>query len=84
MKPSVEEEDLESSVVDDTTEVERQESLFEVKPSGGKDKEIRVDMEINGHSMLFTVDTASAVSIVGEDTYYKYLSHLQLVARTTD
>ena len=28
--------------------------------------------------MPFTVDTASAVSIVGEDTYYKYLSHLQL------
>ena len=47
-----------------------------MKPSGGKDKAIRVDMEINGHSMSFTVDTASAVSIVGEDTYYKYLSHL--------
>ena len=28
--------------------------------------------------MPFTVDTASAVSIVGEDTYYKYLSHLPL------
>ena len=66
------------SVEDGTPEVVRQESLFEVKPSQGEDKEIRVDMEINGHSMPFTVDTASAVSIVGEDTYYKYLSHLQL------
>ena len=30
-----------------------QESLyvFEVKPSGGKDKEIRVDVNINGHPM---------------------------------
>ena len=78
MRPSVEEEDPESSVVQDTPEEVRQESLFEVKPSGGEDKEIRVDVEINGHSMPFTVDTASAVSIVGEDTYYKYLSHLQL------
>ena len=78
VRPSVEEEDPESSVVEDTPEVVRQESLFEVKPSGGKDKEIRVDVEINGHSMPFTVDIASAVSIVGEDTYYKYLSLLQL------
>ena len=78
VRPSVEEEYPESSVVEDTTEVVRQESLFEVKPSGGKDKEIRVDLEINGHSMPFTVDTASAVSIVSEDTYYEYLSHLQL------
>ena len=78
VRPSVEEEDPESSVVEDTPEVVRQESLFEVKHSGGEDKEIRVDVEINGHSMPFTVDTASAVSIVGEETYYKYLSHLQL------
>ena len=39
-------------------------SLFEGKLSGGKDKEIRVDLEINGHSMLFTFDTSSAVSNV--------------------
>ena len=78
VKPSVVEEDPESSVVEDTPEAVSQESLFEVKPSGGKDEEIRVDVEINGHSMPFTVDTASAVSIVGEDTYYKYLSHLPL------
>ena len=78
VRPSVEEEDPESSVVEDTPEVVKQESLFDVKPSGGEDKEIRVDVEINGHSMPFTIDTASAVSIVGEDTYYKYRSHLQL------
>ena len=78
VRPSVEEEDPENTVVEGTTEVVRQESLFEVKPSEGEYKEIRVDVEIIGHSMPFTVDTASAVSIVGEDTYYKYLSHLQL------
>ena len=78
VKPSVEEEDTESSVVEDTPEVLSQESLIEVNPSGGKDKEIRVDVQINGHLMLFTFDTASAVSIVGEDTYYKYHSHLPL------
>ena len=81
VRPSVEEEDPESSVVEDTPEVVRQESLFEVKPSGGEDKEIRVDVKINGHSLPFIVDTASAVSLVGEDTYYKYLSHLQLQER---
>ena len=69
VRPSVEDEDPESSVVEGTPEGVRQESLFGVKPSGGEDKEIRVDVEINGHSMPFTVDTASAVSIVGEDTY---------------
>ena len=48
-------------------------------PVSEKDSsEIKVDVQINGHSMPFTVDTASAVSIVGEDTYNKYLSHLPL------
>ena len=36
VKPSVVEEDPESSVVEDTSEVVKQESLVEVKPSGGK------------------------------------------------
>ena len=78
MQPLVEEEYPESSVVEDNPEVVSQESLFEVKPEGGKDKEIRLDVEINRHSMPFTVETASVVSIVGEDTYSKYLSHLPL------
>ena len=68
-----------SSFVEDTLEVVSQKSLFEAKPSGGKDKKIRVDVEINGHSMPFIVDIASAVSIVCEDTYYKYISHLPLL-----
>ena len=55
-------------------------SLYEVQPlvSEKESSEIKVDVQVNGHSMPFTVDTTSAVSIVGEDTYYKYLSHLQL------
>ena len=35
-------------------------------------------MQVNGHSMPFTVDTSSAVSILGEDTYYEYLQDLPL------
>ena len=55
-------------------------SLYEVQPlvSEKDSSEIKVDVQVNGHSMPFTVDNASAVSIVGEDTYYKYLSLLQL------
>ena len=55
-------------------------SLYEVQPlvSEKDSSEIKVDMQVNGHSMPFTVDTASAVSIVGEDTYNKYLSLLLL------
>ena len=40
--------------------------------------EIKVDVQVNGHSMPFTVDTTLAVSIVGKDTYYAYLQDLPL------
>ena len=40
--------------------------------------EIKVDVQVNGHSMPFTIDTTSAVSIFGEDTYYEYLQDLPL------
>ena len=40
--------------------------------------EIKVVVHVNGHSMPFTIDTATTVSIVGEDTYYDYLQDLPL------
>ena len=53
--------------------------MFEVKLSGGKD--IQRNKGRRGDKRAFnavSVDTASAVSIVGENTYYKYLRNLAL------
>ena len=52
-------------------------SLYEVK-SGGKYGEITVNASVENQEMTFALDTASAVSIIGEDDYRRYFPDFKL------
>ena len=40
--------------------------------------EVKVDVDINGTPISFTVDTASSVSIISEETYTKHFKSVLL------
>ena len=40
--------------------------------------EVKVDVDINGTPISFTVDTASSVSIISEETYTKHFKSVSL------
>ena len=52
-------------------------SLYEVK-SGGKYGEITVNAKVEDQELTFALDTASAVSIIGEDDYRRYFPDFEL------
>lgn len=66
-----------SNYVDDNPEEEvSYASLYEVK--SGKYGEITIEASVEHQDMTFALDTASAVSIIGEDDYQRYFPDFKL------